>query len=214
MPATSRADTSTPRASLDVRPPLQRRTREQWERVLDAGLALLDEAGYEGFTIPAMCARAGVPPRALYARVESKDALFLAVYEHGIARVVADHAIFRRPGVWEHLDDHERVSLAVRSVTKIFHAHRDFLRAIVLISGAHPEVARRGARYRADLAELFGSVLERVKLRSGHRSPAAASGFAFMLVFSALVVDTAYGVSFGGADEDELVRAIDRYLLD
>ncbi len=32
--------------------------------MLDAGVALLEEAGYEGFTIAAVCERAQVPPRA------------------------------------------------------------------------------------------------------------------------------------------------------
>ena len=78
-------------SSLDVRPPLQRRSREAWQRVLDAGVELLEEGGYPAFTIAAVCDRAQVAPRALYTRVDTKDALFLAVYEHGIARVRADH---------------------------------------------------------------------------------------------------------------------------
>ena len=79
-------------SSLEVRPPLQRRSREAWQRVLDAGVELLEEGGYPAFTIAAVCDRAQVAPRALYTRVDTKDALFLAVYEHGIARVRADHA--------------------------------------------------------------------------------------------------------------------------
>lgn len=75
---------------LAIRPPLQRRSREAWARVLDAGVALLAEGGYEAFTIAAVCDRAQVAPRAIYARTDSKDALFLAVYEHGLARVRAD----------------------------------------------------------------------------------------------------------------------------
>lgn len=197
---------------LDVRPPQQRRTREQWLRVLDVGLALLRDVGYDGFTIPALCERTGVPPRALYARVDTKDALFLAVYEHGIAQVVSDHAVFRQSELWEGLTGRQRASKAVRTVTAIFRTHRAFLRSVVLISGAHPEVARRGAAYRAELGELFGSVLGTSGPRSVDES-AAAGAFAFALVFSALVVDTAYGPLFGGIDEDELVRAVQRYLL-
>ena len=60
--------------SLAIRPPLQRRSREAWTRVLDAGVTLLEEGGYEAFTIAAVCASARVPPRAIYARAASKDA--------------------------------------------------------------------------------------------------------------------------------------------
>lgn len=36
---------------LTIRPPRQERSRRAWDRVLDAGVALLEEAGYAGFTI-------------------------------------------------------------------------------------------------------------------------------------------------------------------
>ena len=78
-------------ADLALREPRQRRTREQWDRILDAGVRLLEEGGYEAFTIAALCERAEVPPRALYARAATKDALFLAVYERGMSRVLAGH---------------------------------------------------------------------------------------------------------------------------
>lgn len=212
MPAINTADSHVDASSFEVRQPQQRRTREQWMRVLDAGLGLLRDAGYDGFTILALCERASVPPRALYARVDTKDALFLAVYEHGIAKVVADHAVFGQMEVWAGLTGRQRIAKAVRTVSSIFRTHREFLRAVVLISGAHPEVARRGARYRAELAELFGSVLDPLDQRTDD-GLASASAFAFTLVFSTFVVDTAYGPLFGGIDEDELVRAVERYLL-
>lgn len=208
MPPIQGVDTS-----LQVRPPRQRRTSEQWLRILDAGVRLLEDQGYDGFTIPALCERAGVPPRALYARADSKDALFLAVYEHGMQRILADHAVFRDSGVWAGLDDHELVARAVGAVVRIFGDHRDLLRAVVLISGAHPEVARRGEAYRRELGALFGAVLEPLDRASTHPSPEAARSFAFSVVFSTLVVGTAYGPGFGSDDVPELTRVVERSLL-
>ena len=83
-------------ASLAIRPPRQERTRQAWSRVLDAGVALVEEGGYEAFTIAAVCERAQAAPRALYDRTTSKDALFLAVYEHGMSPIMADHEVFTR----------------------------------------------------------------------------------------------------------------------
>jgi AcrR family transcriptional regulator len=48
---------------------------------------LLETGGYEVFTIAAVCDRAQVAPRAYTNGPTAKDALFLAVYEHGEARV-------------------------------------------------------------------------------------------------------------------------------
>ncbi|MEV5354955.1 hypothetical protein [Streptomyces sp. NPDC052693] len=36
---------------LAIRQPRQERTRQAWARILDAGVALIEEGGYEAFTI-------------------------------------------------------------------------------------------------------------------------------------------------------------------
>src|SRR3954447_19499462 len=91
-------------ADLEVRPPKQRRSREAWNRVLDAGVGILEDGGHDAFTIAAVCARARVAPTAIYARTTSKDALFLAVYEHGIAGLRAEQDVFADDTRWSGLD--------------------------------------------------------------------------------------------------------------
>lgn len=205
------------RADLAVREPRQRRTRQQWERILDTGVRLLEENGYEGFTIAALCARAEVPPRALYARVATKDALFLAVYERGMSRVLAGHEVFAEADRWDFDDDQRRVEQAVRCLVQIFIDNAAFLRAVVLISGAHSEVRRRGEAYRNAISELFTAVLAPLDVNAGHDNPAREREFCFSLIFSAMVLRTAYGPSFGltGDNEiliQELVTMAQRYL--
>ncbi|MDY7103035.1 MAG: TetR/AcrR family transcriptional regulator [Actinomycetota bacterium] len=204
--------------SLEVRPPLQRRSREAWQRVLDAGVALLEEGGYEAFTIASVCARARVAPRALYARVDNKDALFLAVYEHGMARIRLDHAVFADEARWRRLPAREVATQAVREVAGIFDRHAALVRAVVLISGGHPEVHRRGARYSRELGDLFTELLLRAPGEIDHPAPEAAVRAAFDVVFSSLVLRTAYGPSFTmpAADEEQfreqLTEMVRRYL--
>ncbi|WP_433378587.1 TetR/AcrR family transcriptional regulator [Actinoplanes sp. CA-142083] len=195
--------------SLEIRPPRQQRSREAWGRVLDAGVALLEEGGYEAFTIAAVCERAGVPPRALYARADNKDALFLAVYEHGIARVRADHDILDAAR-WRGLPPERLVAEVVRATAGIFARHAAFLRAVVLISGVHAEVYRRGAAYSTELGERFTRLL----LGAGI-GPETAVRTAFTAVFSTLVLRTAYGPTFAGpaVDEDGLTEMVSRYLV-
>ena len=133
---------------LEVRPPKQQRSREAWNRVLDAGVAILEDGGYDAFTIAAVCERASVAPTAIYARTTSKDALFLAVYEHGIAEHAGRAGGLRgrrpvggpvtRPS-WS--GRRWRRWSASRSATSGSSA------SVVLISAAHEEVARRGSRY-------------------------------------------------------------------
>ena len=200
--------------SLEIRPPRQQRSREAWNRVLDAGVGLLEEGGCEAFTIAAVCERAGVPPRALYARADTKDALFLAVYEHGIARVRAEHAVFDDDTRWRGLAGARLVAAAVREVGAIFDRHAAFLRSVVLISGVHAEVYRRGAAHSADLGDRFTALLLRSGLDVDHPDPAAAIRAAFTTVFSTLVLRTAYGPGFAApVGDDRLGDMISRYLI-
>ena len=188
---------------LAVRPPQQRRSREAWVRVLDAGVALLEEGGYEAFTIAAVCERARVAPRAIYDRTDRKDALFLAVYEHGMARVRADQDVFTDEDRWRDLPAPELAIQAVRETAAIFFRHAALLRAVVLISGAHPEVYRRGALYSRELGDLFGGVVLRARDEIDHPEPEAAVLAAFNSVFSALVVRVAYGPAFASPDAND-----------
>ena len=217
MTGISRVDGSGASDEPAVRQPAQRRTREQWRRILDAGVRLLEEGGYEAFTIAALCQTAGVPPRALYARAATKDVLFLAVYEHGMSRVRAGHERFAELGS-QSLDDERLVQQAVAQVVQIFLDNSDFLRAIVLISAAHPEVRRRGEAYRAMLGELFTTALSPLRVSTRGGDPARERAFCFSVVFSALVVRTAYGPGFDVVGDEkvlteELVTLAQRYLL-
>jgi AcrR family transcriptional regulator len=206
-------NTLRPEPDLAVHAPRQQRTREQWRRILDAGVELLEQGGYEAFTIAALSQRAEVPPRALYARVATKDGLFLAVYEHGMSRVLGDHRGFAeevRGGVG---GPSEGIEKAVRFLVTLFSDHADFLRAVVLIAGAHPELRRRGEAYAQELGELFAHALV-----AGTSAPEGeAVDFCFSLLFATLVLRTAYGPGMGpsGGEEElcrEMVTMARRYL--
>ena len=217
--ATPAAASGTPSESLEIRPPVQRRSREAWNRVLNAGVQLLEEGGYDAFTIAAVCDRAQVAPRALYARADSKDALFLAVYEHGLARVRADQAVLTDEERWGDLPPDQLAVQVVSEVAAIFFRHAAFLRAVVLISGVHAEVYRRGASYSRQLGDQVTSLLLRAREAIDNPDPETAVRAAFNAVFAALVLRIAYGPAFAGPPTDEqtflqtLSMMVRRYLF-
>ena len=198
-------------ASLEVRPPRQQRSREAWSRVLDAGVAVLEDGGYEAFTIAAVCTRARVAPPAIYARTTSKDALFLAVYEHGVARLRADQRVFDDADRWAGLPPADLVCAAVAEVVGISLRHDAFLRAVVLVSAVHPEVRRRGAQYSQELGELFTAVVLRAAPCIAHPDPEAAVRTCFGTVFAATIIRVAYGPGFATPvprDDDEFTAEL------
>lgn len=206
-------------ADYDVRPPAQKRSKESWERVLSSGVDLLREGGYDSFTIAALCKRASVPPRAIYARVDTKDGLFLAVYEHGLAgvrdqmeRVFADlSAAVRPPGL--------QLRALVRGVAGVFHANEKFLKPVLLLSSTHPEVHKRGSTYSRELGENFTDSLRPFQSAVEHDDPEAAMQFCFSVIHSAVVMRTMYGPGFAvpavpqSQFADELAEAAVRYLF-
>ena len=181
---------------LEVRPPQQRRSREAWNRVLDAGVAILEDGGYEAFTIAAVCERARVAPTAIYARTTSKDALFLAVYEHGIARLRAEQEVFADDARWSGLAPADLVRRAVAEMIGISVRHERFLRSVVLVSAAHEEVARRGSRYSQELGEGFAGVVLGAREAIRHDDPEAAVRSIFGTVFATTIIRIAYGPGF------------------
>jgi AcrR family transcriptional regulator len=202
-----------------VRPPQQQRSRESWERILTAGVELLCEGGYEAFTIAAVCDRAGVPPRAIYARVDAKEGLFLAVYEHGMAHVREQvQAVFENPAVVPESASRQ-VDDLVRGIADVFHGHRAFLKPVLLLSSTHPEVHRRGSAYSREMGENFTSALRQVVYSIEHEEPAAALQFCFSMVHSAVVMRTMYGAGFAVPPvsqeqfAESLATAASRYLF-
>jgi len=190
---------------LTIRPPRQERSRRAWGRILDAGVTLLEEAGYEGFTIAAVCDRAQVPPRAVYDRAPSKDALFLAVYEHGMARIRADHEVFGDPAHWRGLSASALIEAAVREVAAVFGRHQALLRSVVLISGVHPEVYRRGSIHSRELGDRFSALLRPLAPQITHPGSDVDTVLraCFTTVFSALVIRVAYGPGFAADPVDD-----------
>jgi AcrR family transcriptional regulator len=218
-PPSRAAQSGTDADALRIRPPLQRRSREAWTRVLDAGVALLEQGGYEAFTIAAVCERANVAPRAIYDRAASKDALFLAVYEHGVRRVRDDNAQFADDTRWQDLTAPELVEQAVRELAGIFRRHAAFLRPVMLVSGVHPEIKRRGALYSREVGGQFTTLLLQAREQIDQPDPEKVISALFNTVFSALVLRTMYGPGFAvPADDDEtfittLSTVARRYLL-
>lgn len=107
-----------------VRAPHQRRTREQWIRILDAGVELIAEGNGTPFTIAALCERAAVAPRAVYARVDTREDLFMAAYDHGMATIADDET-----RLFAELTDPsapEAIRMAVTAVSAVFERHRRF----------------------------------------------------------------------------------------
>lgn len=160
-----------------IRPPLQARSREAWDRILDAGRSLLEEGGPAEVTIAKVCARASVTPTAIYARVDGITGLFWAIYEHGLAEVRADEARALAAAEREPAGSRARVVAVVRAMVATFETHAAFLGPIIRYSANDDLIRSRGSQSSMvlidDVTELlsaFGTVPARDTAKMLHEA--------------------------------------------
>lgn len=155
-----------------------------------------------------VCERAKVAPRAIYDRTASKEALFLAVYEHGFSRIRADEEAFDREERWTGLDARTLVVEAAAEFAGLFERHAAFLKLMVLLSGAHSEVYRRARAYTAQMADRFTAVVLGAAHEITHPDPERAVRLCFSTVFAALMMRVGYGPDFAApaAGTDAFLR--------
>lgn len=79
---------------------MQQRSADRLARILDAGAALLDEAGYELLSTRAVADRAGVPIGSVYRFFPNKRALVDALAERNL-EVYAGRVVARLEGIPE-----------------------------------------------------------------------------------------------------------------
>lgn len=144
---------------MELRRPVQDRSRRTLEALLDATEALLADRRFEEVTVAEIILKAGSSTGSFYARFSGKDALLPALY----ARY---HAAL--PGRLARIGgslDYERMTLAdacrrvVREFAASFEARPNLMRAIVIYARTRPEEIRPLLGERADvhrqLVDLF-----------------------------------------------------------
>lgn len=100
------------------------------DRVVEAGLALLDEVGLDGLTMRKVAERLGVQLNTVYWHVAGKPQLLAALAD----RVIAGCADEPLPGPWR-----ERVEVLARRIRRAMLSHRDGGRVVAgrYVIGSH-----------------------------------------------------------------------------
>jgi AcrR family transcriptional regulator len=78
-------------AKPSVREPKQERSRQSFDKALDAAVALMVERGSDAFTLAEVAKRAGVSIGSIYGRVDSRDDLLRTAHAREMERIQALH---------------------------------------------------------------------------------------------------------------------------
>jgi AcrR family transcriptional regulator len=168
------------------RPPRQRRSVESSERVIAAGIEVLVELGYEGFTITEVSRRAKVSVGSIYARFGSKDDLFLVLHDRALLDLEQRQRDAFAAAGRDELDDRARITAAVGAVAEVMRENAGLLRVIMLRGALDERVLQRGSQSVRALNDAFAAVVLRHAEAFRHPEPSLAVDVCFRMLFAAL----------------------------
>ena len=213
---TTRRDMS----SVALLPPRQQRSRESFERVLLAGGALLQDEGYESFTLAAVSQHADVSIGSIYARVKSKDDLFYAIQDRFMSEWVSMPGFVTDTDAYRGLPTGDLVVEAIRDVDRQFRQNERLLRVFMHRGIVDRAVADRSSASVALRADAFATLLLAHRDEIVRPDPECAVDIAFRMAWGTLARQILYGPTFEsehaiGWDTlvDELAVACSAYLI-
>jgi AcrR family transcriptional regulator len=203
-----------------IRPPRQRRSRESFDRVLEAGIGVLRESGFDGFTVHEVSRRAGVSIGSIYARAASKDALILAIYDREMERIAARQQRIEADAQREGLAGRALVETLVRDMAELMLSESATLRVFMQRAATDPVIWERGAERSHVLARVFETAMLEHRDELAHPDPELAIDVAYRFVYCTLARRITHGPRFESERElsderlvQELATAAADYLL-
>lgn len=185
-----------------VRPPMQGRSREAWDRILESAYDILVTDGRSALTIAAVCSQANVAPTAIYARVDGIAGLFWALYEWRMTEVVATQERLFSEAEQYPADTDARIDAAVRAVATTFRDHDAFLHPIINVASSDPAMRARGAETSLELFDRLVGLLS-------VRRPQAAGDTARMIQQEA-IMRSMYGDAWLSHDRETFEDFVSR----
>jgi AcrR family transcriptional regulator len=181
-----------------LRPPQQPRSRASLERVLAAGQTLLEEDGYEAFTLAKVSSLANVSIGSIYARVKKKDDLFLVIQDRFMSQSERASGLSALEGRVD-LSTRDLVRAAVAEIALAFVANPRLLRVFMHRGIVDDAVAARSSESVSRFADTFERVLLTRRDEISHPDPELAADVAFRMAWGTLARQVMYWPTFESA---------------
>jgi AcrR family transcriptional regulator len=202
-----------------VRPPKQRRSRESYERVLDAAHTLLEENGFDGFTVQEVAARSGVSIGAIYERFGNKESLLRAVHAR-LMESMSEAGRTAEAAAASVVGASAAIAASIAGMARIMGDNRKALRAFMHLGAVDEVISARGSEASIALSKEFKRSLMAYAGEFRHPRPVVALDVAFRITYSTLARQVMYGPVFESDQRlswkrlvDELSGACAAYLL-
>lgn len=174
--------------AVEMRPALQKRSREKAVRMLKAGHALVEKHGYDGMRIGDIARLAGCSVGIFYERFGDKENFFKLMLETSINRGSEDIRQYLAPERWEGVPAQVIVSKTIYQVVKWFRRHKGLYCAALTALPQHGQNSRPFRRSSREISALLTALLEARRSELSCEDIGAAIRFSVQLINGAMVL--------------------------
>lgn len=171
-------------ATAHARAPKQGRSRQSFDRIIEATIDLLRERSYDQITLAEICQRAGVSTGALYGRVTGKDELLRAVQVRFFERL--DQAF---------TEEAQRIAARARGLAQVVPAvvaglgsllkeNASVLRSFMLRGAVDEVIGAAGKKSAYENHAKFSRLVEACSAEIRHPNPARAIEASMLLIYA------------------------------
>jgi AcrR family transcriptional regulator len=168
------------------RAPKQRRSRESYDRMIEAAIELLKEGGLGALTLAAVSRRSRVSIGSIYCRVDGKDALLREVQAIVLKEMEHEFALLVNRVRRRQLPLRELVPTTVWELAHYLRRHAPLLAAFMQQGDRDRVVEEVGGKSYAQTVTDFNLLLLERRAEFQHPDPEHAATTVFTVVYAAL----------------------------
>jgi AcrR family transcriptional regulator len=167
-----------------VRRPLQARSQQTLDRLLDAAEALLDEQGLDKITVAEVVRRAGSSVGAFYTRFADKEGLVRLVLERFTEQALATTDAVLAPERWQGVPVNDALETMLSFMLGVVRQRRTLIAALTVRSAQDPSFIALGERLRERICECLLALVAVRGDRFTHEDPETGIHLAVGMVLS------------------------------
>jgi AcrR family transcriptional regulator len=173
-----------PPISAHARAPKQGRSRQSFERIIEATIELLQERDYDQITLAEICQRSGVSTGSLYGRVDGKDELLRVVQVRHLERLAEQFTEEAGRIAAEAHGLAEVVPAVVSSLGNLLKANASVLRSFMLRGSSDAAIGAAGKKSAEENHAKFIALLLSCRDEIRHPDPVRAIDSSMLLIYA------------------------------
>jgi AcrR family transcriptional regulator len=167
-----------------ARAPKQGRSRQSFERIIEATIDLLRERAYDQITLAEICERSGVSTGSLYGRVTGKDELLRVVQVRFLERLAEEFTEEAERIAAQARGLEQVVPAVVASLGNLLKGHASVLRAFMLRGPFDEAIRTAGRQSASENHAKFIHLLQDCRDEIRHPQPDRAIDSGMLLIYA------------------------------